>query len=143
MKKIIEGKKSFVSVSEAEEFVRFHDSEFEKRLASGDYDIAFTKITAQSEDAVSFLDMFNSSGEDNVARYDSVAYNSIMETTKHEMDQTKVFANCVAAEKHLIDTAVFIPMFHEDSYLGLAKGVSGIYCVEAGTVPVFIDVIRK
>lgn len=32
MKKIIEGKKSFVSVSEAEEFVRFHDSEFEKRL---------------------------------------------------------------------------------------------------------------
>lgn len=32
MKKIIEGKKSFVSVSEAEKFVRFHDSEFEKKI---------------------------------------------------------------------------------------------------------------
>ena len=87
--------------------------------------------------------MFNSDGEDNAAHYNSVVYNSIMETTKHEMNQSKIFADCVAAEKHLINTAVFIPMFHEDSYLGLAKGVSGIYCVEAGNVPVFMDGIRK
>lgn len=121
----------------------FNETEFEAKLASGEYDIAFTKVTAQSENTVSFLEMFNSSSDENVAYFDSKVFDSMIETTKNEVNQSKTLSNCVAAEKYLINTAVFIPVFHEDSYIGLAKGVSGIYCTEAGNVPIFIDGIRK
>ncbi len=121
----------------------FNETEFETKLSAGEYDIAFAKITAQSENVVSFFRMFNSSDENNAMYYDSPTYNLIMEKVIHEVGQSEVLSNCVAAERHLVNSAVFIPMFHEDSYLGLAKGVSGIYCVEAGNVPVFIDGIRK
>ena len=121
----------------------YDETEFESILNLNEHDIAFAKVTADSENVVSFLEMFNSTSEDSMVKYDSPVYNLLIESIKSEPNQSKVLANCLAAEKHLISSGVFIPMFNEDSYLGLAKGVSGIYCVEAGTVPIFIDGIRK
>ena len=59
------------------------------------------------------------------------------------LSQDTLLSNCAEAEQHLTDMSVFLPVFSEDSFLGLADDVSGVYCIEAGTVPIFCNGIAK
>ncbi len=115
----------------------------EQRVADKDYDIAFTKITAGSESVVSFLGMFVSTSVNNIFDFKSEKYDALLGTTGEGLSQSKTLSNCEKAEQHLTDMSVFIPVFCEDSFLALADKVSDIYCVEAGTVPIFCNGISK
>lgn len=115
----------------------------ESRVKDRDYDIAFTKITAESESVVGFLGMFTSVGANNIFDFKSKMYDDLMGTTDESLSQEEILSNCIEAEQHLIDMSVFLPVFYEKSYLGLAKDVSGVYCVDAGTVPIFSEGLRK
>lgn len=115
----------------------------ERRVKNKEYDIAFAKITAESESVVSFLGMFTSEGSGNIFDFKSKKYDSLMGITDETLSQSEVVSNCAEAEQHLTDMAVFLPVFSEESFIGLADGVDNIYAVEAGTVPVFCDGIRK
>lgn len=115
----------------------------EKRVRSGDYAMAFTKITAQSESAVAFLGLFTSVGTNNIFLMKSKSYDSLMGASKEALSQDGIISNCISAEKYLINKSVFIPVFYEDGYLAMAKDVSEIYGIEAGTIPVFMYGIRK
>lgn len=115
----------------------------ERRVKNKEYDIAFAKITAESESVVSFLGMFTSEGSGNIFDFKSKKYDSLMGITDETLSQSEVVSNCAEAEQHLADMAVFLPVFSEESFIGLADGVDNIYAVEAGTVPVFCDGIRK
>ncbi len=119
------------------------EMELEKRITDNNFEIAFTKVTAQNESAVTFLGMFSSGSANNIFNYKSDSYDALMSTTSDTLSQSEIMHNCLTAEKQLMDCAAFIPMFNEDSFLAMAKGVQGIYCVEAGTIPIFIDGIRK
>ena len=115
----------------------------ENRVRSKDYDIAFAKITSESESVVSFLGMFTSEGSGNIFNFKSKKYDSLMGITDEALSPSEIIANCMEAEQHLIDMCVFLPIFSEESFLGLADGVEGIYSVEAGTVPVFSNAVKK
>ncbi len=115
----------------------------EKRYKSGEYDIAFTKITAESDSALSFLSMFTSNSPLNYFNFVSAKYDSLLGTENQKYTQAQAITNCIAAEKHLTELAVFIPVFKEESFLAEAEKVDGIFSTEAGCVPIFIDGIRK
>lgn len=115
----------------------------ENRVKSKKFDIAFTKITAESESVVSFLGMFTSTGSGNIFDFKSKKYDSLMGVTDENLSQSMLLANCAEAEQHLADMSVFLPVFCEDSFLSLAEDVSDIYCIEAGTVPIFSGGVRK
>ncbi len=115
----------------------------DKRVKNKDYDIAFAKITAESESVVSFLGMFTSSGTGNIFDFKSKKYDSLMGITDETLSQSEILSNCAEAEQHLVDMSVFIPVFSEESFIGLADGVEGIYSAEAGTVPIFCNGTRK
>lgn len=115
----------------------------DNRVKNKNYDIAFARITAESESVVSFLGMFTSEGSGNIFDFKSKKYDSLMGITDETLSPDEIISNCVEAEQHLIDMCVFLPVFSEQSFLGLADGVGGIYSVEAGTVPVFCNGIRK
>ena len=115
----------------------------ERRVKSKEYDIAFAKITAESESVVSFLGMFTSEGTGNIFDFKSKKYDSLMGITDETLSQSEILSNCAEAEQHLADMSVFLPVFSEESFIGLADGVDGIYAVEAGTVPVFCGGTRK
>ena len=66
-----------------------------------------------------------------------------MGITDETLSQSEILSNCAEAEQHLADMSVFLPVFSEESFIGLADGVDGIYAVEAGTVPVFCGGTRK
>ncbi len=113
------------------------------RLTTKDYDIAFTKITAESESVLSFLGMFTSANVNNFISFESEKYDDLMGKSDSPLNQSQVFSNCIKAEQHLVDMSVVIPVFYEESYLAMAKNVSDVYSVEAGTIPIFINAIRK
>lgn len=115
----------------------------DKRVKNRDFDIAFTKITAESQSVVSFLGMFTSSSSGNIFDFKSKKYDSLMGIADETLSQDTLLSNCAEAEQHLTDMSVFLPVFSEDSFLGLADDVSGVYCVEAGTVPIFCNGIAK
>lgn len=115
----------------------------DKRVRNGAYTMAFSKITAQSESAVAFLGLFTSVGTNNVFQMKSKSYDSLMGASKEALSQDGIISNCISAERYLMNKSVFIPVFYEDSYIALAKNVSGIYGIEAGTIPVFMYGIRK
>lgn len=120
-----------------------NEIDLEAKVKSKDYDIAFAKITAENESVVGFLGMFSSSGTGNIFNFKSKKYDSLVGITDEILSQDEILANCQTAEQHLTDMAVFLPVFSEESYIGLADGVEGIYAVEAGTVPVFCNGIEK
>lgn len=115
----------------------------ERRVSLGEYQLAFTKLTAQSESAVAFLGMFTSVGTNNTFFMKSKAYDELIGTTAESFNREEIISNCIKAERYLISKSVVIPMFYEDSYVALAEDVSGIYAVEAGTIPIFAGGIRK
>ncbi len=115
----------------------------DNRVKNKDYDIAFAKITSESESVVSFLGMFTSEGAGNIFDFKSKKYDSLMGITDETLSHSEIISNCVEAEQHLTDMCVFLPVFSEESFLGLADGVEGIYSVEAGTVPVFCGGTKK
>lgn len=113
------------------------------RVRNKEFDIAFTKITAESQSVVSFLGMFTSSSTGNIFNFKSQKYDSLMGITDEKLSQDTILSNCAEAEQHLTDMSVFLPVFSEDSFIGLADDVSDIYCAEAGTVPIFCNGIKK
>ena len=115
----------------------------ERRVKNKEFDIAFTKITAGSQSVVSFLGMFTSTSPGNIFDFKSKKYDSLMGITDENLSQDTILSNCAEAEQHLTDMSVFLPVFSEDSFLGLADDVSGVYCVEAGTVPIFCNGTEK
>ncbi len=115
----------------------------EQRFKSGEYDIAFAEITSENDSALSFLGMFTSSSQTNFFNFSSSKYDSLLGANNERYTQAQAISNCIAAEQHLIEMAVFIPVFAEESYLAEADGVDGVYAIEAGCVPIFIGGIRK
>ena len=119
------------------------DISLERKISSGEFDIAFTGLTASSESVVNFLGMFTSENPSNVFGFSSKKYDSLLKLNNNTSSQQSALTNCAKAEQHLTDMCVVIPVFSENSYLALAEKVTDIYCIEAGTVPVFMGGLKK
>ncbi len=143
VKLTVQNWQSALGVNVGFEIAALDEVELENKVKSGDYDVAFTKITAESESVVSFLGMFVSSSTNNIFNFKSEKYDALIGTTDETFEQEEILSDCLKAEQHLIDMSVFIPVVFESSYLGLAKNVSDIYSIEAGTVPIFLNGLRK
>ncbi|MBQ7957462.1 MAG: peptide ABC transporter substrate-binding protein [Clostridia bacterium] len=115
----------------------------EKRVSNGEYDVAFTRINAQSDSASAFLGMFTTSGKNNIFFMKSKTYDALMGAKAEHMNQQEIISNCIQAEEYLISRSVVIPVFADNSYMAMAKNVSGVYAIEAGTIPIFKDGMRK
>lgn len=143
VKLTVQNWQSTLGVNVGFEITALDEIELESKVKSGDYDVAFTKITAESESVVGFLGMFVSSSANNIFNFKSKKYDTLISTADEVFDQEEILSDCVQAEQHLIDMSVFIPVVYESSFLALAKDVSGVYSVEAGTVPIFLNGLRK
>ncbi len=119
------------------------ESELDLRYKSGNYDIAFTKVTSETESALSFLGMFTTDSITNYFNFSSKTYDSLLINHAETLTQAESVENCIKAEQYLIDSCVFIPVFSEESYLALADDVSEVYAIDAGAVPIFINGLRK
>lgn len=99
------------------------ESELQKAVAAGDYQIALTGIYPQQDDGL--LSVFRSDSAQNPARLADPNFDSLLLTAERSGDSAALSAY-VQAENYLSTRAVFYPIYYKNSYYACAAGVSGI-----------------
>lgn len=101
------------------------ETEFNKKLASGEFDTAICRMSLDSDSMAEYLSMFTTDNNYNVLNYTSDEYDRIVETLK----VTPTVENAVYAQSYLLKNAVLLPICTENSVFAMADDVSGIYFV--------------
>lgn len=118
------------------------EEELEERVESGEYDIAFAGVTTRQDSAAGFLNTFTQSGEYQVFSFTSITFSELVENAVSAVNSDDIAKKCFAAESFMLSSGAVYPVFSENSFLALAKNVSGVYLTQAGTIPVFEGGLR-
>ena len=97
------------------------EKEFNKKINSGEFELAIYPLTVDSDKASDFLKIFTT-GE-NVFGYSSDEYNRIWNDLNNNPTNDKINY----AQSYLLKNAVVLPLASEDTVFAVAKGTSGIY----------------
>ena len=103
----------------------FSREELNKRVLSGDYDIAIVPLKPDGESPADMLRFFESKSEYNVSRLNDEKYDKLISDILARPDNSAV-DKMVKAEKYLSENGVFYPLYTEDRYYVSAKNVKGI-----------------
>ncbi len=97
------------------------EKDFNKKINSGEFELAIYPITVDSDEASDFLKVFTT-GE-NVFGYSSDEYNRIWNDLGNNPTNDKINY----AQSYLLKNAVVLPLVSEDTVFAVAKGTTGIY----------------
>ncbi len=101
------------------------EADFNKKLASGEFDTAIYRMSLDSDSATEYLSMFTTDNNYNVLNYNSDEYDRIVEDLK----ANPTVENTVYAQSYLLKNAVLLPICTENSVFAMADDVSGIFFV--------------
>ena len=113
------------------------------RVQSKNYQLALTPVTYSTNTAFYALQRYTSASADNIAGFSDKKYDSMVSEIKLTHGLAETAAKTVTAEKHLIDSAVMIPLYSRQIYMGLAKGVSGTYFNLTGDIAYFKSTVSQ
>lgn len=102
------------------------DKEYQERIKSGDYKIAIYEISAKSNSPLEYLKMFETDNQNNISAYSNIDYDGFMEKSSNAMSLNESVDIYSQAEKHIVDNAVFIPVYYLKDYLIYNKDMSDI-----------------
>ena len=100
-------------------------SEFDSRLASGNYDLAIVSLEADFDHPVSILEDFQTGSAENNTGYSDSTLDSYLDPLYRGSDGEAGL--CKLAEQHLLDSGIFLPLYYQTSYLAVDKSVSGVF----------------
>ncbi len=98
-------------------------ADFEKKIATGEFDAAIYQLNVDSNRSVDFLSIFTSDNQSNVFGYKSQEYDRNVTSLRN--NPTK--ANATYCESYLLKNAVALPLQYESTVFAVAKGTSGVY----------------
>lgn len=103
-------------------------SEFQKRLASGNFDMAFYRLVAQDNTPISILSQFMSNSGKNFISYQNPELDSLLksQTLTDQGAGTALLENYKKAEKIILEDGAFIPMLYSTDYFVTLPNVSGV-----------------
>ena len=101
------------------------ETDFNKKLASGEFDTAIYKMSLDSDNMAEYLSMFATDNNYNVSNYSSAEYDRIVKDLKANPTVEKA----VYAQSYLLKNAVLLPICNENSVFAMADDVSGIFFV--------------
>lgn len=119
------------------------ESELDKRVNSGDYQLAFTTIKYNTDTAFNALYRYTGDSADNILNYSSKTYDSLVSSIKTAKSVDESIKAAEKCEKHLISAAVIIPLYEKQVYIGMSKGVSGAYSCTCGDIVYFKRTLSK
>lgn len=100
-------------------------SEFDSRLASGNYDLAIVSLEADFDHPISILEDFQTGSAENNTGYSNSTLDSYLDQLYRGSDGEAGL--CKLAEQHLLDSGIFLPLYYQTSYLAVDKSVSGVF----------------
>lgn len=117
------------------------DSELAAAVNDGNYGIAFYPFQADTAFANEFLEGFS---KNNVLGFSSPEFQKcIDEIHKNSDSYQNERSACQRAEKYLIDNAIIMPVFYENSYFVTSDKTSGIYFNSSADDVCFINARKK
>lgn len=119
------------------------ESELKTRVDSKNYQIAFMPVTYSTNTAFNALQTYTSTSVDNIAVFTDKKYDSLINDIKQTTGLAETARKTEKAEKYLIDSAVMVPLYSKEVYMGLAKGVSGTYFNLTGDTAYFKHTLSK
>lgn len=95
------------------------EASFYTALHNGEYDIIIMPITADSSAELGVLNSFTSTSGNNYIGYKNAEFDLLVSKASQQSVIEDQLSLLYEAEKHLIESAVLTPIFHEKEYLGL------------------------
>lgn len=95
------------------------------RVASMNYQVALVPIAVESPSALDFLNTFKSGNSKNIANLNSPEYDKLINSAA-SANAKDAYKPIVAAEKYLIDNAVFYPMYTQSRFFAWSNKVKGL-----------------
>ena len=101
--------------------------ELTEKINAGDYQIAFTDVSASDGNTQSFLNMFCSQAQGNAVNYQNPDYDALMKKCAESLVGNGIAAGCKSAEQMLCNDAVIYPVFVGSSYAAVRSDFDGVY----------------
>lgn len=139
IKKLVQQWQKLFGIEFSVSIITMEKHELEKRVLNGKYEIAFAPITANEFLASDFLNRFGTGSFGNVSNYSSAQYDKMLDNIRKANNKGNLVKLCKEAEYNLINNAVILPAFFEDSYIATAKSVEGLYFYPSGENVTFIN----
>ena len=125
MRKLLQEWQKLLGVTVAVSVKTVKAQELQAAVASGDYQIAFFPVEAETFSVYEYFGKFTSYSGDNFAKYSSATANLLVNTLYSEGDEK--FAACYHALENLLASDAFmLPVWDESTYFVCTKGVFGV-----------------
>ena len=110
------------------------DATLSARLSAGDYQMAFATLSFEQSTAQQALERFRTGAQGNVVRLSGKRYDALLDIVARAKKQSDKLITIRAAENHLIEQAIILPICEATKSIGLGRGVSGISFTPTGDV---------
>lgn len=125
MRRMIQGWQKITGLGASFSVTVLSSDELNERVETGDYQIAFTSLTAGVTSASDYLNSLTSSGSRNIFAYKNSSFDSLAKSLK-TLEGDALVKACRKAEGKLLSDAVALPLFVTPSYFALGEGVTEI-----------------
>ncbi len=102
------------------------DSEYNKRILSGDFYFAIQQIRGTENSAQSYLSCFSGEGSLAVAGYFDEELDAILDDARARKTLTESLKDYQKAEKLVCDSSYYIPLFYEQEYLIYSEKIKDV-----------------
>lgn len=99
------------------------ETDFAKRIATDDFDVAICSLTVDSNNPSEFLSMFTTDNDLNISNYKSDEFDRLV----NDLSVSPTNEKAVYCQSYLLKNAVVLPLHTETTTYAVHKGVSGIY----------------
>lgn len=96
-------------------------------VKKGEYQIAFTAVSAQDGNVLSFLDSFSSENKNNYVNYQDEHFDDVINKCKLIYSGTELIEKYHYLEQKLVNDGVFYPVYSENSYAFASDSLVGVF----------------
>lgn len=102
------------------------EEEYNKRLSSGDYELAVMELSGGYNSPEAYLKPFTRNGENHTGYFD-VAFEKLIKQASTAVELSDSADLYIEAEKLLLDNAGFVPLCYKNEYFFITEEASDIY----------------
>ncbi len=115
----------------------------QSRIENGDFNLAFSNISFNSDSAIGTLLRFSKSGSGNVFKFGSNRFETLLAFVQSSKSDPEYLSAVKKCEQYLSSAAAIVPIEKKSGYFAEAKGVSGVVYSPGGEFVFFKNAIRK
>lgn len=119
------------------------DEEYNTRLSTKNFDLAFISFSSDSNTPNSILSKFSYNSSYNLLSYSSGRFEDALNSANKSINVDEMLSAFVNSEQILLEDACLIPLFFQKEYFVIRNGISGIVFDSSSKIPFFKYAIKS